>query len=238
MSNKYKIGVFAYNWPHGKTQAGIFNLCMSGFKPDVVFCADPVELKFYKSKIRIGPKDLHNYDTKDLCKYFGIKNIVIKHNSLECEKIIKDMNLDVGIILGARILKENIVNAFNVGIINMHPGVLPENRGLDNLKWAIIKGLKQGVTSHFIDSNIDRGRLIECQEIKVYKDDTLLDIHLRLQSKEQTMMIDALRKIQEEDFVKGLSFLPSGKNYHRSVPPEIEKDLMIHFKKYLEKIGE
>ena len=66
----------------------------------------------------------------------------------------------------------------------------------------------------------------------------MLDIHLRLQSKEQTMMIDALKKIQKKDFVKGLSFLSSGKNYHRSVPPEIEKDLMVHFKKYLESLGE
>ena len=149
MFNKPKIGIFVYNWPHSKSQSGIFNLCMSGFKPEIAFCADPVKLNFYKSKARIGPKDLHSYNTKDLCEYFKIKNIVVEHNSLECEKIIKRMDLDVGIILGARIFKENIVNAFNIGIINMHPGILPENRGLDNLKWAVIKGLKQGVTSHF-----------------------------------------------------------------------------------------
>jgi len=53
-----RIGVFAYNFKRWKTQAGIQNLCISGFKPEIIFAADPVELKFYKSKIRIAPKDL------------------------------------------------------------------------------------------------------------------------------------------------------------------------------------
>ena len=238
MLNKLKIGIFVYNWPHYKSQSGIFNLCFSGFKPNMAFCADPVELKFYRSKKRTGPKDLYIHNTRDLCDYFNIDNIVIEHNSKDCEKIIKDMNLDVGIILGARILKEHIINAFSIGVINMHPGILPENRGLDNLKWAIIKGLKQGVTTHFIDSNIDRGRMIDQKEINIYKDDTLVDIHMRLQSKEQEMLIEALRLIQDKNFIKGLPLLSHGKNYHRAVPPDIEKDLMQHFDLYLKKIGE
>jgi len=238
MLSNLKIGVFAYNWPHYKSQSGIFNLCFSGFKPEIAFCADPVELKFYRSKKRIGPKDLYVHNTRDLCDYFKIKNIVIKHNSTDCENIIRDMNLDVGVILGARILKEHIINAFNIGIINMHPGILPENRGLDNLKWAIIKGLKQGVTTHLVDANIDRGRMIDRQEISVYKDDTLVDIHMRLQSKEQEMLIDALKHLDVSRSVEDLPLLSHGKNYHRSVPPEIEKDLMKHFSLYLKNLGE
>ncbi len=53
------IGVFAYNFPHWKTQEGINNLIISGNKPKVIFAADPVKLNFYKSKIRITPKDLY-----------------------------------------------------------------------------------------------------------------------------------------------------------------------------------
>jgi hypothetical protein len=44
--NDLKIGVFAYNFKHWKTQAGIQNLCMADYKPSVIFVADPVELKF------------------------------------------------------------------------------------------------------------------------------------------------------------------------------------------------
>ena len=48
-----KIGIFAYNFEHWKTQQGIINLCMAGYKPSIIFAADPVELSFYKSKIKI-----------------------------------------------------------------------------------------------------------------------------------------------------------------------------------------
>lgn len=99
----------------------------------------------------------------------------------------------------------------------MHPGILPDNRGLDNLKWAIIKDLDQGVTTHLIDSKIDRGRLINRQKIKIYKDDTLIDIHMRLQALEQKMMIDSIELLHEENSLQSLELLGEGDSYHSSV---------------------
>jgi phosphoribosylglycinamide formyltransferase-1 len=235
---KLKIGIFAYNWPHLKTQNGIINLCVNGFVPDMVFRADPVKLNFYKSKIRVSPKDLYLHETSELCDFFNIRSEVVGHNSRECEFIIKNLDLDIGIILGARILKSNIINAFNIGIVNMHPGLLPENRGLDNLKWAVIKGMRQGVTTHLIDSKIDKGSLISRQEIKVYKDDSFLDIHLRLQAKEQEMMIDAVKILSSFPPIEDFSTFEEEGNYHKSVPPDLEKDLMDCFKSYLKGLGE
>ena len=194
-----KIGVFPNNWPHLKTQSCILNLCASNFKPSVVIGADPVELKFYKSKIRVAPRDLYINDTRNLCDLLEIDYKVMIHNSEECASLVRNLNLDVGIVLGARILKKEIIDSFNMGIINMHPGLLPENRGLDNLKWAIIKNIKQGVTSHLINSKIDMGKMILREEIKVYSDDSLVDIHLRLQSKEQEMMIKSLKILENID---------------------------------------
>ena len=45
---------------------------------------------------------------------------------------------------------------FDTGIINIHPGLLPENRGLDNIKWALYHNMPQGLTVNFI-----RKRLFE-----------------------------------------------------------------------------
>lgn len=224
-----KIGVFAYNFKHWKTQVGLFNLCMSGNKPDVIFAADPVDLNFYRSKIRVSPKDQFLWHPREIANYFGIDYRVVVHNSEETSDLVKSYNLDVGVILGARILKPVAFRSFKLGVINMHPGVLPENRGLDNLKWAILKNLPQGVTSHLIDEKIDRGLLLIRKEITVYKDDTLVDLHVRIQNLEQSMMIESL------DFLKNreeeLPSLEKG-SYHKSVPEEMEKTLMEKFKEY------
>ena len=235
---KNKIGVFAYNWPHLKTQQGLINMCMSGFKPEIVFGADPVELKFYKSKIRITPKDLYLHNTKDICKFYNIPYVVIKHNSKECMELIKENKLDLGVILGARILKKYIIDSFKVGVINAHPGLLPENRGLDTIKWAIIKGLDQGVTCHFVDHKIDIGREIVKEKINVYNDDTLIDIYLRIQAKEQKMIIDSLKKVMYSKDLHSFKKLTTGNNYHKSVPPNLEENLFDYFAKYKSNYGE
>ena len=50
---------------------------------------------------------------------------------------------DLGIIAGSRIIKKKVINEFKIGILNMHPGLLPLNRGLDTHKWAVFKNWPQ-----------------------------------------------------------------------------------------------
>ena len=225
-----RIGVFAYNFPHWKTQAGIQNLCIAGYKPEVIFAADPVELKFYKSQVRLTPKGLFLWHPKKLANFYGIDYHVVKHNSQETASIAHDQKLDIGVILGARILKPIAFDGFSVGVINMHPGILPENRGLDNLKWAILNGQQQGVTTHIIDREIDRGQKILQETIDVYEDDTLLDVHLRLQALEQKLMIDSISYLDKN----GRASLPSlgTGTYNKSVPQPVENGLMESFIEY------
>jgi phosphoribosylglycinamide formyltransferase-1 len=121
---------------------------------------------------------------------------VIEHNSLGCEHLIKLYDLDVGIILGARILKENIINLFKRGVINMHPGILPENRGLENIAKAKRNGWEQGVTTHWIDKYVDAGTIIDRKTIPMVSDDTLKDIHIKITNLEQKMMVETLNGLQ------------------------------------------
>ena len=107
-----KIGVFAYNFEHWKTQEGLLNLFLNGKKPAVVFAANKVKLNFPHSKIRVAPKDLFLQHPKDICEKLDIPYHVVKHDSEETHKLIKEYGLDVGVILGARILKKPTINAF------------------------------------------------------------------------------------------------------------------------------
>jgi len=227
-----RVGVFAYNFKHWKTQAGIQNLCIAGYKPVVLLAADPVELKFYRSKVRIAPRDTFLWHPKELAKFYGIDYRVLKHNSQMTSDIVRSHNLDVGVVLGARILKPIAFNHFNIGVLNMHPGILPQNRGLDTIKWAILKDMPQGVTGHLIDGNIDRGFLIKQEEIAIYKDDTLVDLQVRIQNLEQRLMIDSLNILSISGGAP-LDKLPEG-TYHKSVPVDIEKGLELAFTKYKE----
>jgi len=225
-----KFGIFAYNFKHKKTYEGLIKLFINGYKPECILAADPVKITFYKSKYRETLKDIDYPHPEDIAKSFSIPYYVVDHKSQDCIKIIKDNSLDLGIILGARIIPEKIINSFQLGILNMHPGLLPENRGLDNTKWAIINGFKQGVSTHLIDKYVDKGLLIDRQEIDVYPDDTLIDILFRLQNLELKMMIEYLNKLREGKTIN-YSKLEEGTRY-KSVPWEIEKNLFEKFEIY------
>ena len=62
---------------------------------------------------------------------------VLNHNSNTIVDIIREHSIDLGVIAGARILDHKIIKLFNRGIINFHPAILPECRGLDSLLWSI-----------------------------------------------------------------------------------------------------
>ena len=224
-----KIGVFAYNFEHKKTQEGLFNLFANGIDIECVLAADSVKLDFYQSKIRITPKDMQCIHPKKIAEKFGIPYHVVVHNSEECKKLILKYDLDLGIILGARILKEDIINSFRIGILNMHPGLLPQNRGLDNIKWAILKGFKQGVSGHLINKDVDSGELLLKKEINVYEDDTLLDILLRIQNLEQQMMVECIHLLKEN---KAKLKKVESETSFKAVPPEEEPKLMEVFEEY------
>lgn len=223
------IGVFAYNFNHKKTFEGLLRLWLEGHNISCIFAQNKLELTFYQSKIRTGPHDIFYVHPEQIAKKLNIPYYVVMHNSEECLNLIRKYKLDVGVVLGARILKDYIINAFKIGILNMHPAVLPWNRGLDNLKWAIIDKLPQAVTTHLIDPQIDWGSMIMQELIDVYPDDTLLDIQLRLQSKELDLMIASLKKLESGFRPKRTK---SDGRYHKAVPEDIEKKLFDLFEEY------
>lgn len=178
-----KFAVLCYDFPHWKTQNGLLALFASGLSPSVVVGQPWKKLNIQASPTRIVHRDLHLIDPKLLCERFGFKYVCCEHDKYLFS------GLDFGVILGARILKKDTIEQFKIGIVNFHPGILPDNRGLDNVKWAVKWGIMQGVTAHFINEKVDAGTIISRHEVPVYDDDTLLDIQFRVQNKEIAVLV-------------------------------------------------
>ncbi|MBU2259352.1 hypothetical protein KKC44_01985 [Patescibacteria group bacterium] len=229
MPRKLKIAAFTYDFPHYRSQQGIFKLMITGHAPDILLAQPYKKLTFYQSKIRFSPHYDDVPQARDIAKFFGIDYQVCEHNGLSTVELVKKLDLDIGVILGARILSKQIIEAFNVGVINPHPGIIPINRGLDNLKWAIVQNIPQAVTSHLIEPRIDMGKFIDLQTLEVFEDDTLIDIHIRQQELMHKMMVEAIEKL-EADF-KPISIQEEG-IYRNAMDPETEATLMNRFETY------
>ena len=71
-----------------------------------------------------------------------VKTIPVKHVENHCsdESVnwIKSRNVDLVLNCGTpRILKQNILLAPSIGVLNCHPGLLPNFRGSTCVEWAI-----------------------------------------------------------------------------------------------------
>ena len=78
---------------------------------------------------------------------------------------LQKLHLDVGLHKSGLIYREQVINAFRLGILNPHIGLLPAYRGRHVMEWSLLQGDPVGVTLFFVDSGIDTGERIVLSEI-------------------------------------------------------------------------
>ncbi|MDB5251875.1 MAG: N-acetyltransferase [Flaviaesturariibacter sp.] len=224
-----RIGVFAYNFPHKKTSDFLYRMLTEGIPISVILAADPVQLNIPAPSVRTKVRHQELPHPAEIAARFGIKYVVCPHNSAEVLETIREYDLEIGIIAGARILKQNVIDAFPKGVINFHPGLLPEIRGLDALLWSIEKDVPLAITSHLIDGRVDAGLLIEQNIIPLHPDDTMFDLTERLHEMQLPMIGRAVEKVLAGD-IRPLNIAVP---YNRKLSSEMEKAVLAKFPDYL-----
>lgn len=74
---------------------------------------------------------------------------------------LQGYNADLQVVVAFRMLPEAVWSMPRFGTFNVHASLLPQYRGAAPINWAVINGEKQtGITTFFLDHNIDTGRII------------------------------------------------------------------------------
>lgn len=215
----FVVTVFAYEFPHRKTRDGLVNLVASGIDVEMVIGAPRRVLNLRKPILNYSAKSSALPTTLDICREFGLTYVAGDHNSPEIQNLVDYTRPKVGLILGARILSQKTIEKFSVGILNLHPGMLPDNAGLYNIEWAINQGIPQGVSAHLVNAEIDSGQLLERQVIQSLETlRRLVDLRLTLSDIEMSMTPKLIRGlISSEDLPR--HSLSGQTRYH----PEISR---------------
>ena len=182
------IDLLTYDCPHRKTSDILFELIVNGYNINRVYAAPLIDLGLNPDIVKMSANACYNIHTAEICAKFKIPYIVKPHADIE--------GGNLGIIGGARILPDHVIQKYSIVFINIHPGLLPNNRGLDNIKWALYHDIPQGLTVHFIDKYVDRGQIILKKKVPVYDDDKIYHIHQRLVSMQPKVLIDALNILE------------------------------------------
>lgn len=225
--------IFAYNFEHNKTNDIILECVKNNIEIELIIAQNKKKLNIAKLPFSYSKSEPPNIHPRELAKKLKIPYLVQDHNSVDTIKLLDDFKPKLGMVAGARIISEKVINKFSIGIINFHPGDLPEIRGLYSIPRAIKKGSKVMVTSHLIDSNIDAGQLIEKKEVKVFKHDTIFDISERSYLTELSLVKSSVSNALENKFIK-LDISSSAYDYQ--IPFNSLKEFEQYFKLYKERL--
>lgn len=125
---------------------------------------------------------LQSSPVKECALKHGIK--VLQPERLKDETFLNELRSlrsDLQIVVAFRMLPEVVWNMPRLGTFNLHAALLPQYRGAAPINWAIINGdTETGITTFFLDHQIDTGEIIQQVRVPIGPDDNVEDVHDKL----------------------------------------------------------
>jgi methionyl-tRNA formyltransferase len=141
-------------------------------------------------------------------KTFCVENDipVLQPTNLKDETFVQslsELNADLFVVVAFRMLPEVIWNMPPKGTINLHASLLPQYRGAAPINWAIVNGESEtGVTTFFIEKEIDTGMVIERASISIGENETAGELHDRLMNLGRELVVKSVAQIEDGSVVR------------------------------------
>ncbi len=157
-----------------------------------------------KSKLKISLVVSNKYNAKGIiyANRYKIKKKIINYKNIELaeKEILINLNkYKIKLICLAgfmKIISKKFIKKFDGKIVNIHPSLLPKYKGL-NTHIRVINNKEKfsGCTVHYVNSNLDSGKIIIQKKIKIKKNDNAKSLAKRVLKEEHILYPKALVKI-------------------------------------------
>lgn len=114
--------------------------------------------------------------------------------------ILKPLNIDLICLAGyMKICDEVLLNNYPNKIINIHPALLPAFKGAHAILDAYNYGVKiTGVTIHYVNKEIDGGKIIAQEAITINDDENIETLEARIHEVEHKLYVKTINKLLED----------------------------------------
>ena len=128
-----------------------------------------------------------------------------KENLKKIRKIRPDLVVSSG--FEHKVPKE-VIEIPEKGIVNLHPSLLPYNRGAHPYIWTLIEDTPAGVSMHFMNEEMDEGRIIAQKRVEKRPEDNAKSLRKRLMKAQADLFKENWEKIlvseaREQELEKG-----------------------------------
>ena len=149
------------------------------------------------------------------------------HNKRECRELMEELKPDLGVLGGTRIIRKRILEIPKDGMLNSHPGLLPEVRGSASPAWSVYYDIPIGSTCHFIDPNIDTGDIVGRRVIPVHRGDTYEKLCWLTLVEAGTLMTEAVTAWKKNSLTR----TPQGESKHATFRVPSEEIMAVVYQK-------
>lgn len=127
---------------------------------------------------------------------------VLQPTNLKDPEFIEQLNAlepDLMVVVAFRMLPKKVWSIPPLGTFNLHASLLPDYRGAAPINWAIINQEKHsGVTTFFINEEIDTGAILLQEKVEIEEKDTAGSLHDKLAEKGSALICKTIKGIFEE----------------------------------------
>lgn len=183
----------------GSGKGSNFRALVEAYKAGVLGCEPVVVLS-----------DVEDAGILTLAHDFGIPSCFVAPGSFrtklapeaeeEVVRLLKEAGADFIALAGfMRVIKEPLLQAFPGRILNIHPSLLPEFKGLEAWRQAVDAGVAEtGCTVHLVDAGVDTGTILGQTRVPVLAGDTAESLHARIQVAEHKLYPRIIREFSEK----------------------------------------
>jgi methionyl-tRNA formyltransferase len=111
---------------------------------------------------------------------------------------LKSLSADLFVVVAFRMLPEVVWSMPPMGSINLHGSLLPQYRGAAPIHRAVMNGeTKTGVTTFFLQHEIDTGKIILQREMSIGPNETTGEVHDRMMVLGAQVLVETLEQIEQ-----------------------------------------
>jgi len=150
---------------------------------------------------------------------------------------LRALEADLQIIVAFRMLPEVVWDMPPMGSFNLHGSLLPQYRGAAPINWAVINGdEKTGVTTFFLQHEIDTGNIIFQEELPITNDDSAGTVHDKMMMLGAKLVLKTVKAIEIDDIKAVLQAEYSEVSLLNHAPKIFKEDCKIDWTKDAETV--
>ena len=139
---------------------------------------------------------------------------------------LRSYQADLQIVVAFRMLPEIVWNMPPLGTFNLHASLLPQYRGAAPINWAVINGeTETGITTFFLQHEIDTGNIIMQEKIAIAPDDNAGIVHDRLMMLGADLVLKTVNQIESGN----VASIPQPDGELKAAPKIFKDTCLINF---------